>query len=67
VSGSADEDEEEHHQRPASRVISSISLLSVSSREPLSDSSPAGIHAVPSVIHYCQRHYVLTAATNGTT
>ncbi|XP_009707213.1 PREDICTED: E3 ubiquitin-protein ligase MARCH4-like [Cariama cristata] len=38
----------------------------VSSREPLTDSSPAGIRAALSVIHYCQRCYVLTAAIDGT-
>lgn len=38
----------------------------ISSWEPLTDSSPAGIRAVLSVIHYCQRRYVLTAATDGT-
>lgn len=37
----------------------------VSSREPLTDSSPAGIPAVLSVIHYCRRCYVLTAAADG--
>lgn len=34
----------------------------VSSREPLSGSSPAGNRAVLSVIHYRRRRYVLTAA-----
>lgn len=38
----------------------------ISSWEPLTDSSPAGIRAVLSVIHYCQRRYMLTAATDGT-
>lgn len=38
----------------------------VFSREPLTDRSPAGIRAALSVIHYCQRRYVLMAAADGT-
>lgn len=37
----------------------------ISSRELLTDSSPAGSRAVLSVIHYCRRRYVLTAAADG--
>lgn len=36
----------------------------VSSREPLSGSSPAGNRAVLSVIHYRRRRYVLTVAAS---
>lgn len=39
----------------------------ISSQEPLTDISPAGICAVLSVIHYCRRRYVLTAAADRTT
>ncbi|KAK2525910.1 March4 [Columba guinea] len=37
----------------------------ISSRELLTDSSPAGSRAVLSVIDYCRRRYVLTAAADG--
>lgn len=39
----------------------------ISSRESLSDSFPAGNCAALSVIHYCQRRYVLMVAADGTT
>lgn len=56
------------HWRFASGVISSIRILSfppLSSQEPLTDSSPAGICAVLPVIHHCQGCYGLTAAADG--
>ena len=66
ASGSADEGGEGSHGGSASGLFLQSGSSCVSSWEPLTDSSPAGIRAALSVIHYCWRRYVLTAATDET-